>query len=247
VGSEAVILKGGSSAARTVEKDPTGSVRRVTTLESPLKLDPQETLWAGFPTLTSNNPTSDELLLKELQRQNNKNALSLLFKRNASFVRNIAYRILRNEAEADDLVQDVFLFIYRKAALFDASRGSARSWIIQVAYHRAFDRRRHLNTRHFYASCELDDAALAVRDRRYEDLFYEWSMEAVWGRESAAKLRELLSPGQLATIELHFFEGYTLEEIAARLGQTLGNVRNHYYRALEKLRKPAFAGKLRSK
>jgi RNA polymerase sigma-70 factor (ECF subfamily) len=189
---------------------------------------------------------TDETILENLQ-QGVKEALGLLFRRHAHAVRKVACRILRNETEADDLVQDVFLFIYRKAALFDASRGSARSWIIQVAYHRAFDRRRHLNARHFYASCELDDAALTVRDGRYEDLFYEWSMEAVWGRESAARLRELLSPGQLAAIELHFFEGYTLEEIADRLGQTLGNVRNHYYRALEKLRKPAFAGKLRSK
>lgn len=52
---------------------------------------------------------------------------------------------------------------------------------------------------------------------------------------------------QLATIELHFFEGYTLEEVAERLGQTLVNIRNHYYRGLEKLRKPAFANKLRPK
>jgi RNA polymerase sigma-70 factor (ECF subfamily) len=67
------------------------------------------------------------------------------------------------------------------------------------------------------------------------------------GRESAARLRELLSPAQLSTIELHFFEGYALEEIADRLGQSLSNIRNHYYRGLEKLRKPAFANKLRSK
>jgi RNA polymerase sigma-70 factor (ECF subfamily) len=48
-------------------------------------------------------------------------------------------------------------------------------------------------------------------------------------------------------MELHFFEGYTLEEVAERLGQTLANIRNHYYRGLEKLRKPAFANKLRPK
>jgi len=88
---------------------------------------------------------------------------------------------------------------------------------------------------------------LQVPDRGPEPPSSEWSLEGVWGRESAAKLRELLSPSQLATIELYFFEGYTLEEIAERLGQTLGNVRHHYYRGLEKLRKPAFAEKLRSK
>jgi RNA polymerase sigma-70 factor (ECF subfamily) len=172
---------------------------------------------------------SDEMLLEQVH-QGAKEPLGILFRRHARTVRNVAYRILRNEAEADDLVQDVFIFIFRKAALFDASHSTVRSWIVQVTYHRAFDRRRRLITRHFYDSRELDDAALNKADRRYETLFAEWSLEAVWGRESAARLRELLSPSQLSTIELHFFEGYTLEEIADRLGQTLGNVRHHYHR-----------------
>jgi RNA polymerase sigma-70 factor, ECF subfamily len=189
---------------------------------------------------------SDETLLEQVC-QGTKEALALLFRRHARIVRNVAYRILRNEAEADDLVQDVFIFIFRKAALFNASRGTARSWIVQVTDHRAFDRRRHLNTRHYYASRGLEDVALNVADPRYEALFSEWSLESIWGKESAARLRELLSPAQLSTIELYFFEGYTLEEIADRLGQSLGNIRNHYYRGLEKLRKPAFANKLRSK
>jgi RNA polymerase sigma-70 factor (ECF subfamily) len=197
-------------------------------------------------TLTQIAEISDERLLEQVG-QGTREALAVLFRRHARTVRNVAHRILRNEAEADDLVQEVFIFIFRKAILFNASHGSARSWIVQVAYHRAFDRRRYLNTRHFYASRELDDAALNVADGRYEVLFSEWSLEAVWGRESAARLRQLLSPSQLRTIELHFFEGYTLEEIAGRLGQTLGNIRNHYYRGLEKLRKSAVAGKSRTK
>jgi RNA polymerase sigma-70 factor, ECF subfamily len=197
-------------------------------------------------TLTLIAEISDEVLLKRVSR-GEKEALGILFRRHARTLRNVAYRILRNDAEADDLVQDVFIFIFRKAALFNASHGTARSWIVQVTYHRAFDRRRSLITRHFYDSRELDDAALNMADRRHETLFAEWSLEGIWGRESAARLRELLSPSQLSTIELHFFEGYTLEEIADRLGQTLGNIRHHYHRGLEKLRKPAFARKLRSK
>ena len=189
---------------------------------------------------------SDELLLEQV-RLGTKEALALLFRRHAHRVRNIAHRILRNEAEADDLVQDVFIFIFRRAGTFDASRGTARSWIMQVTYHRAFNRRRHLNTRQFYTNRGLEDSELDIADNRYEILFSEWSLESIWGKESAIRLREVLSPSQLSTIELHFFEGYTLEEIAERLGQTLGNIYNHYYRGLEKLRRPVFAGKLRSK
>jgi RNA polymerase sigma-70 factor, ECF subfamily len=216
------------------------------TPDLPETVQPQINASESSGAVTQIAEISDEILLEQVG-QGAREALAVLFRRYARTVRNVAHRILRNEAEADDLVQDVFIFIFRKAGHFKASRGTASSWIVQVTYHRAFDRRRYLNTRHFYASRELDDAALNVADRRCEGLLSEWSLEAVWGRESAARLRELLSPPQLRTIELHFFEGYTLEEIADRLGQPLGNIRHHYYRGLEKLRKPAFAGKLRSK
>lgn len=189
---------------------------------------------------------SDEMLLEQVS-QGTREALALLFRRHARTVRNVAHRILRNEAEADDLVQDVFIFIFRWAGRFDASRGTARSWIMQVTYHRAFNRRRDLNTRHFYTSRGLEDSELNVADDRCEILFSQWSLEGMWGKELAARLREVLSPSQLSTIELYFFEGFTLEEIAERLGQTLGNTCNHYYRGLEKLRRPVFARKLRSK
>jgi RNA polymerase sigma-70 factor, ECF subfamily len=215
--------------------------------EIPDTFQPQiDTSKCSVDNVTQITEISDETLLEQVCH-GTKEALALLFRRHARIVRNVAYRILRNEAEADDLVQEVFIFIFRKAALFNVSRGTARSWIVQVTYHRAFDRRRHLNTRHYYASRSLEDVPLNVADPRYEALFSEWSLESVWGKESAARLRELLSPAQLSTIELYFFEGYTLEEIADRLGQSLGNIRNHYYRGLEKLRKPAFANKLRSK
>jgi RNA polymerase sigma-70 factor (ECF subfamily) len=189
---------------------------------------------------------SDELLLEQVGK-GDKEALSQIFRRHAHIVRNVARRILRHDAEADDLVQDVFIFLFRKATLFKATHGSARSWIVQVTYHRAFNRRSYLKTRHFYTSQDLEQVLLTAVQRQAEAHFVEWSLEGVWGKETAAGLRKILSAAQLATIELHFFEGYTLEEIADRLGQTLGNVQHHYYRGLEKLRRPVFAGKLRSK
>jgi RNA polymerase sigma-70 factor (ECF subfamily) len=195
---------------------------------------------------TSTGEDSDEALLEQVG-QGMKDALGLLFRRNARTVRNVAFRILRDEAEADDLVQEVFLYIFRKASLFKATHCSARSWIIQVTYHRAFDRRRYLNTRHFDVSRGLEEAALKVAERQHERLFSQWSLEGIFGRDFSAKLKGLLSPAQLSTIELHFFEGYTLEEIAERQGQTLSNIRSYYYRGLEKLRKCIFAGTLRSK
>jgi len=189
---------------------------------------------------------SDEALLEQVRR-GIKEALAILFRRHARSVRNVAHRILRNEAEADDLVQEVFLFIFRKAALFDASQGAARSWIVQVTYHRAFDRRRYLNSRHFYNSKELEDTGLHLIDHKIDIPFYERSMEGILGRELTARFNSRLSLEQRETIRLYFFEGYALKEIAQITGQSLANVRNQYYRGLERLRKYVLPEKLRSK
>jgi RNA polymerase sigma-70 factor (ECF subfamily) len=190
--------------------------------------------------------TSDELLLEQVC-DGAKEALSILFRRHARAVRNVAYRILRNESEAEDLVQEVFFFIFRKAALFDSSHWAARSWIIHVAYHRAFDRRRYLNSRHFYSSQELDEAAFRLADLREELPFHERSVEGILGKPLMAKFTARLTPEQQETIRLYFFEGYALKEIAQLTGRSLFNVRSHYYRGLERMRKFVLPEKLRSK
>jgi RNA polymerase sigma-70 factor (ECF subfamily) len=189
---------------------------------------------------------SDEFLLEQL-REGDHGALALLFRRYARLVRTVAYRILRDAAEAEDLLQEVFLFIFRKWALFDASRGSARSWIVQVTYHRAIDRRRHLASRHFYANEELDETLLTFDGPITDTAFYERSIEGSLGTEMLSKIAEALSIDQRRTIQLYFFEGYTFEEIAELTKQMVGNVRNHYYRGLEKIRKLVFAPELRDK
>jgi len=73
----------------------------------------------------------DEALLNRIQA-GEQEALGYLFERHALLIRGIATRILRDTAEAEDLVQDVFLFIQRRCGIFDSSKSSARSWIIQI-------------------------------------------------------------------------------------------------------------------
>ena len=175
------------------------------------------TPWPGPQPLSRIYELSDELLLEQI-RDGAKEALGLLFRRHARSVRNVAYRILRNEAEADDLVQEVFLFIFRKAALFDIAGGAARSWIFRVAYHRAFDRRRYLTSRHFYSTKELEDTAFRLADPREEPQFHELSMEGIFGKELTARFNARLTAEQRETIQLFFFEGYALKEIAELTG-----------------------------
>ena len=177
----------------------------------------------------------DEALITRVQA-GDRDALALLFRRYAHLIRNVGRRILRDKAEADDLVQEVFLYIHRKSALFDSTKGSARSWIVQVAYTQAFLRRRQLKSHGFYLSGITDKPAechVASHNRAH----YDQTVEGLFGRNGWKTIVDGLTPDQRETLQLHFFEGYTFEEIAEKLGQSYANVRNHHYRGLEKLRK----------
>jgi len=178
---------------------------------------------------------SDEILLANVCA-GEREALALLFRRHAHLVRNLGWRILRDKAEADDLIQEVFLYIHRKSALFDSSKGSARSWIVQVAYTQAFLRRRHLKSHGLYLSA-IADRSPESAFQSYSGAEYDQSAEGLFGRNNWRRALETLSEEQRETLRLHFFEGYTFAEIAEKLKQTHTNVRHHYYRGLEKLRK----------
>jgi RNA polymerase sigma-70 factor (ECF subfamily) len=163
-------------------------------------------------------------------------AFSDLFHRYARRIHNVGRRILRDPVEADDLVQEVFLYIHRKSALFDSLKGSAQSWIFQIAYTQALLRRRQLKARGFYVS-GIADRSLETEPRTILDANYDHTVEGLFGRNGWRKILHALSEEQRETLRLHFFEGYTFAEIAEKLGQSYANVRNHHYRGLEKLRK----------
>jgi len=184
----------------------------------------------------------DEALLGEVAH-GNREALSILFRRYARLVHTVSTRILRDNVEADNLVQEVFIYLARKASDYDSSKCSARSWIVQITYHRAIDRRRYLDSRHFYTHLDLDHAKDLV-SQASEEIGEIESFGQVVGKTTMKALLDTLTEDQRHTLSLHFVEGFTFAEIAAKLGQSLGNVRNHYYRGLERLRKQLFPAKL---
>jgi RNA polymerase sigma-70 factor (ECF subfamily) len=177
---------------------------------------------------------SDEFLLARVTK-GDQPALGVLFQRYSRLLLGIAARILGDGSEAEDLVQDLFVFLHGKAAIFDSSKSSGRSWIVQMAYHRAISRRRYLVTRQFYAHKEIEGIVEQVVGIATTE--NDYSAEAVFGRNGLEQVMEALSQDQRETLRLHFFEGYTLAEIGRILGQPHGNVRNHYYRGLTQLRK----------
>jgi len=196
--------------------------------------------------VTSSTEGSDEALLRGIC-ENDRTALAALFRRYAAVVRGVAYRVLRNAAEADDLLQDIFLLVHRLCGTFDRSKGSARFWILQMTYRRAISRRRYLNSRHFYTHLDLDQAANQLGGGAGSDRSEASINDIIDRKEALQNWLTELSECQRQTLHLFFYEGYTFEEIAAKLGQTVGNARNHYYRGLQKLRKQISAGKLPGK
>jgi RNA polymerase sigma-70 factor (ECF subfamily) len=209
---------------------------------------------ARFPTLPQNAKTDasscetprekrateewqDEALVAGIGAGDNE-ALSVLFRRYANLTRNIGVKILRQESEADDLVQEVFLYLKRKSRVFDSAKGSARSWIVQVAYTQAFMLRRRRRAQAYNASVITDNVAEDSQHSAH-GTHYDDSVEGFFGRNGWKKIWNTLTEYQRETLRLHFYEGFTFEEIAEKLGQSYVNIRHHYYRGLEKFRKHA--------
>jgi RNA polymerase sigma-70 factor (ECF subfamily) len=183
---------------------------------------------------------SDESLLTILRRRD-REALSELFRRYSRLVFSIGLRILGDAGEAEDLAQEVFLYLFQRAELFDANKGGAKAWIVQVAWHRSLDRRKYLHRRSFYSGTDVSTLSDTLKGQEdvEDDLASKLNVERLRGAF------ENLSDQQRLTLELFFFEGLDMREIATRLDESPANIRHYYYRGLQKLRKDAFVRKLR--
>jgi RNA polymerase sigma-70 factor, ECF subfamily len=183
---------------------------------------------------------SDEELLTDLQTYDAK-AFEVLFGRYSRLVFGIAFRILRDYSEAEEVVQETFLYVYRKATLFDPEKGGAKAWMVQIAFSRALDRKAHLARRGFYVGTEvesLDDTLVGKAD-------VEREIGAKLDLAHLQKAFEDLTEMQRRTLEMFYFEGFELKEISERLHEPFGNVRHHFYRGLERLRKSPSVQRLR--
>src|SRR5215510_3214749 len=158
-------------------------------------------------------------------RQGRSEALGVLFDRYYRLVFDIATRILRNRTEAEDLMQDVFIEVYRKADLYDASKGSVKIWLLQYAYHRSFNRRKYLALRSFYdasPTTALAHLELCGDQSGHDDITTrEWE-------EILRRGMKKLSTKERQIIELVAFEGMTVREASGRMRESYVNGRNLY-------------------
>ena len=175
---------------------------------------------------------SDQEIIRQL-RAGVPDALSILFDRYYRLVLSVALRILHDHGEAEDMMQEVFLEIYRDVDKFDPSRGSVKMWILQHAYHRSLNRRRYLKVRGFY-------------DPRQTSLLGAWDSDSSSNDRVGLTQKEweavitsgfkMLGEKERKTVELAYFKGLLLKEVADQMREPLPNVRNYYYRGLKKLR-----------
>jgi RNA polymerase sigma-70 factor, ECF subfamily len=154
------------------------------------------------------------------------------FQRYSRLVFSIAFRVLRDRGEAEELVQEVFWHVYRNGRLYDPQRGAVRTWLLQITYGKAFNRREYLNARRFYSAGALDEHA----DRLTDGSTFEQCIHDKL-RESALHLSfQALPEKQRVTLEMVLVDGCTLREVSTRTQESLGNTRHHYYRGLRNIK-----------
>jgi RNA polymerase sigma-70 factor (ECF subfamily) len=170
--------------------------------------------------------------LMECIKLGDRHALGLLFDRYARVVFSVSARILRNATEAQDLVQDVFLQIHQKCHQFDSEKGTVASWLLRITYSRAFNRREYLNLRGASDCFGIEQLAATEQIESALDTL----TDNVFVKQILERASSELTHRQRTTLEMYFFEGYTLREISTKLDESIINTRHHYYRGLEKLR-----------
>jgi len=170
--------------------------------------------------------------LVQLLVEGNHDAMGVLFDRYYRLVMSVALRIVRDRAEAQDVVQVVFTDFYRQAKLFDLAKGSLKTWMLQYAYGRSINRRKSLKARSFYDRLDLQAVDPARLAKSSKVLDFE-SPEAT---RLIEQMLDSLKDLQRKVIEMVCFEGMTMAEVAELTGESFGNVQHAYYRGIEKLR-----------
>lgn len=173
-------------------------------------------------------PASDLAILAAIARQE-PDALGTLYDRYGRLAFGLAYRMLGDAAGAEEVVQDAFMRVWRRAGSFDQQRGGVRAWLLTIVHHCAIDHTRRRATRR---AGEVDfDALEPVLEAPdvWIDVLDGLRAESV--RAALAGLPE----EQRHTIELAYFDGLTQSEIAERTGVPLGTVKSRMRLGLRKL------------
>jgi RNA polymerase sigma-70 factor (ECF subfamily) len=175
---------------------------------------------------------SDGELIRQV-RDGRKNAIELLYDRHARIVYSFAFRVCGNETMAREVVQLVFLRLWTTKAEFDSGKGAFSSWLITMTRNISIDvLRRERRHQSMVSIDHLDEnPGHSVSDDPEMILMRNDRQEVI------ATASRRLSPPQQRVIELLYWKGYTLQEIAKMGGEPVGTVKNRLHQALKTLRR----------
>lgn len=181
----------------------------------------------------SSEPTTD-VLIERIQRQD-RDAFAILFRRYSRLVVSLGYKVLGTYAEAEDLVQDVFLYIWTRCKSFKQDeRHSMHDLVIRIMYHRAFDRRRYLASRLHWHPANGDEKRIDTFSARNSTTCK--LADSIHRRRVLASAFTRLSPRQQRVLSLYYYEGFSLREISEQIQDSMDNVKNYWARGLQRLR-----------
>jgi len=174
--------------------------------------------------------TDAELL--EAMAEGDASALSELYDRFSSNLLALAGRVLHNPADAEEVLQEVFLHAWNRADRYEPSRSSVSTWLVLIARSRAIDRLRNRKV--------VERTAAAVLREKPDEHTSPRGVGNVLDEERRMRVRQELArlpPEQRQVIELAFFRGMTQSEIAENTGIPLGTVKTRTLLAMKKLRR----------
>jgi RNA polymerase sigma factor (sigma-70 family) len=171
-------------------------------------------------------PVTDDALVAQLVRKDER-ALRVLHARYAPLVFSVAARIVDSSA-AEEVAQDVFVTVWRKAETFDPQRGSFKGWILQITRHRALNELRKRRVR----GVESDDAMAEIADEKAMPDEAQW---AAHRRAALQKAIDALPAPERQALSLAFFEELTHEQVAAALRMPLGTAKTRIRIAMKRL------------
>ena len=174
----------------------------------------------------------DENLLT-LIAHGDKDALECFYERYGTQVFSLARYMLRDEAIAEEITQDVFLALWQKASTFNPQRGSPKGWLMSIAHHRVIDHVR--SSKRAKASIER----VAQDFSNLQSLYHVHTEEDAYrnlDRQEVMKALQTIPEAQRTVILLSYFEGYSQSEIATLLDQPLGTVKTRIRLGMQKLR-----------
>lgn len=175
----------------------------------------------------------EDLQLINLVAQAEKEALEALYSRYSSPVYSLAMYMLKQQALAEEVTQDIFLNIWLKAGSFKADRGAPKSWIMSVAHHKIID---VIRSRNRAVQSTEPDAYDMLELLPASGKSTEEQVEQNLERERILKALAVLPDSQKEVIMMAYFQGYSQSEMSEILKQPLGTIKTRVRLAMQKLR-----------